>query len=166
MDVNTNGFQILPSNELRHQKKQFGMGVLDLNSLSALLIAPDNEVSVDMGLLHAKSAVERGIRFTPEPGEVPEGLPYWIVWVAMDRGEHGPYIAGMSASFMTIDRPNRKGYKRLHEHVNAMDKALKRRFHLYDMPEDKKQALKEYLQQVNPQAFENSPPEFHQLWQS
>ena len=160
------GFNILPSNELAHQKKQFGMGILDLNSLSSVLIDPDNHVFVDMGALHAKSEVERGIRFSPDKETVPGGKPYWVVWVAMERNDQGPAIVGLTASEMWIDRENRKGWKVLPDHVNAMDKALKRRFHLYHMPEDKKRALRDFLQSVHPQAWENSCDDLKALFET
>ena len=158
------GFNLLPSNELAHQKKQFGMGILDLNALSSVLIDPENNVYVDMGALHAKSDVERGIRFSPDKDTVPNGKPYWVVWVAMERGNDGPAIVGLTASEMWIDRESRKGWKVLPEHVNAMDKALKRRFHLFGMPEAKKQALRAFLEKVHPQAWENSSAELKALF--
>ena len=159
------GFNILPSNELAHQKKQFGMGVLDLNALSSVLIDPENRVFVDMGALHAKSDVERGIRFSPERDAVPDGKPYWVVWVAMERGPEGPVIAGLTASEMWIDRASRKGWKVLPDHVNAMDKAMKRRFNLYGMPAEKKAALRVFLEETNPQAWENSSDQLKALFE-
>lgn len=159
------GFNILPSNELAHQRTQFGMGIVDLNALSSVIIDPDNRVYVDMGALHAKSDVERGIRFSPDKDTVPNGQPYWVVWVAMERTGDGPAIVGLTASEMWIDRESRRGWKVLPDHVNAMDKALKRRFHLYHMPEDKKQALRTFLENVHPQAWNNSSPELKALFE-
>lgn len=39
--------------------------------------------------MHARSTVEKGIKFLPNKEEVPNGKPYWLVWVTIDRKEEG-----------------------------------------------------------------------------
>ena len=78
-------FQIL-GNTSNSIHGSYYTGTLNLSNLSSLLIDGD-EVKIDLGLLHAKSAVERGIKFTANPEEVPEGKDYWVIWVAADRRE-------------------------------------------------------------------------------
>ncbi|MCF6094103.1 YwhD family protein [Microaerobacter geothermalis] len=136
----------------------FGAGVLDLNSLAPVIIDGD-EAYVDMGALHARSQVEKGIKFLTNKEDVPNGKPYWIVWVAMDRNEKGPYYAGVAASFMLVDREAKRGYKILAEHVNRMDDALKRRIRLAEMDDRSKRALKKLLVEQNPEFWENSRDE-------
>jgi hypothetical protein len=116
----------------------YGVGALSLENISPVFVCPsDEEVFVDIGAMHARSVVEKGIKFLPNKDEVPNGKLYWLVWVTIDRKQEGPYYAGMTACEMTVDREIRRGYKSLPEHVNKMDKSLKRRI----MVEKKLKAL-------------------------
>lgn len=119
-------------------------GTLNLSHLSSILI-DGNEAKIDLGLIHAKSSVERGIKFGTNKEDVPNGKLYWVVWVAVDRDEQGPYYAGATACSMIVDHESRKGWKNLAEHVNRMDDALKRRMKLTSLGETEKKALKEFL---------------------
>ncbi|MFF0828505.1 YwhD family protein [Brevibacillus sp. NPDC003359] len=139
----------------------FGQGVLDLNAVSSVIIDGD-EAYIDMGALHAKSAVEKGIKWTMNKEEVPNGKPYWLVWVTVDRNEVGPYYAGATACYMEIDREARRGYKILADHVNRMDYSMKRRIMLSDLSEKEKAALKKLLIDNNADMFENSTEELKQ----
>lgn len=139
----------------------FGQGVLDLGAVSSVII-DGSEAYIDMGALHAKSAVEKGIKWTTNKEEVPNGKPYWLVWVTVDRKEEGPYYAGATACYMEIDREARRGYKILAEHVNRMDYSMKRRIILGDLDETSKQALKKLLMEHNPTMWENSSDELKQ----
>jgi hypothetical protein len=136
-------------------------GTLNLSNLSSILIDGD-EARIDLGLIHAKSSVERGIKFSADPEEAPNGKTYWVVWVAVDRNENGPYYAGMAACPMRIDHETRKGWKNLPYHVNRMDDALKRRYKLQELPEEAKAALKKFLMTHNPEMWENSKDELKQ----
>jgi len=111
----------------------YGVGALSLENISPVFVCPsDEEVFVDIGAMHARSVVEKGIKFLPNKDEVPNGKLYWLVWVTIDRKQEGPYYAGMTACEMTVDREIRRGYKSLPEHVNKMDKSLKRRIMVED----------------------------------
>lgn len=139
----------------------FGQGVLDLSSVSSVIIDGD-EAYIDMGALHAKSVVEKGIKWTANKDEVPNGKPYWLVWVTVDRKEEGPYYAGATACYMEIDREARRGYKILADHVNRMDYAMKRRIMLSDLDDKAKQALKKLLMEHKPEMWENASDEMKQ----
>jgi hypothetical protein len=80
---------------------------------------------------------------------VPNGKLYWLVWVTIDRKQEGPYYAGMTACEMTVDREIRRGYKSLPEHVNKMDKSLKRRIMVEEMDNKSKALLREFLKSHN-----------------
>ena len=45
----------------------------------------------------------RGIKFTPNKEDTPNGRLCWIVWVAVDRNEEGSYYAGATACEMLVD---------------------------------------------------------------
>ncbi len=135
----------------------FGIGSINLSNVSPVIIDVEaGEAFVDMGAMHARSSVERGIKFLPNKEEVPNGKPYWIVWVTVGRKEEGPYIHGAAACEMTIDRETRRGYKLLPEHVNNMDRSIKGRFILEHMDKKSKQVLKEFLQNHDAGMWERS----------
>lgn len=139
----------------------FGSGVIDLNNVAPVIIEQD-EAYIDIGAMHARSKVEKGIKFSPNKEDVPNGKRVWIVWVAVDRGEKGPYYAGVTACEMLIDREARRGYKVLAEHVNKMDYAMKRRIILEGLDDTEKQALAKLLKEHNSAMWENSSDELKQ----
>lgn len=141
----------------------FGKGALSLDNVSPVIIDVEaGEATIDIGAMHARSVVEKGIKFLPDKNEVPNGKPYWLVWVAAGRNENGPYYAGVTACEMTIDREIRRGYKSLPEHVNRMDKALKRHIIVEQMDEKSKLILKEFLVHHNEELWNNSEEELKQ----
>lgn len=149
-------FNILSNKSTTHQA--YHTGTLNLSNLSSILIEGD-KAKIDLGLIHAKSAVERGVTFTSDEGTVPGGTMYWVVWVAVDRDEHGPYYAGATACPMRIDREKRIGWKNLAFHVNRMDDALKRRVKLTELGEVEKTALRDLLIQHSEEMWANSKEE-------
>ncbi len=136
----------------------YGAGLINLSNVSAVIIE-DDEAYFDLGALHAKSKVEKGIKFLTDKTEVPNGKKCWIVWVAADRTEKGPYYAGVTACEMLVDREAKRGWKILADHVNKMDAAMKRRYMLTELNETEKAVLKNRLQEHNPGMWENSPEE-------
>jgi len=138
------------------EHKGFGAGSIDLNNVSPVII-DQGEAYVDVGAMHAKSKVERGIKFLPNKDEVPNGRQCWIVWVAIDRNESGQYYAGATACEMLVDPEARRGWKILADHVNKLDYALKRRYMLGELGPSDKEALRKLLIEHNAEWWENSP---------
>ena len=137
--------------------KGFGKGALSLDNVSPVIIdVEEGEAVIDVGAMHARSVVEKGIKFLKTKEEVPNGKLYWLVWVTIDRDERGPYYAGVTACEMTVDRSIRRGYKSLPEHVNRMDKSIKRYIIVDHMDEKSKVILREFLKNHNAQLWENS----------
>jgi hypothetical protein len=153
------GFNIIKSDPTDGHKG-FGKGVLSLDNVTPVIIDVEaGEAEIDMGAMHARSAVEKGIKFLPNQAEVPNGKPYWLVWVTIDRNQEGPYYAGVTACFMTVDREIRRGYKSLPEHVNRMDKSMKRHIMVDDMDDKSKRVLAEFLRNHNAELWEHSSTE-------
>lgn len=146
------------SGSSRSKHQGFGAGMIDLSNLSSIIIDGD-QAYIDVGAIHAKSKVERGIKFSTNKEDVPNGRKCWVVWVAVDRGEDGPYYAGVTACEMLIDSEAKKGWKLLHEHVNLMDRALKRKIILDGLNEKEKQALKNVLISHNEEWWNRSGDE-------
>lgn len=142
----------------------YGKGALSLDNVSPVIIDVEaGEAVIDIGAMHARSTVEKGIKFLSNKSEVPNGKPYWLVWVTVDRKEEGPYYAGVTACEMTVDRETRRGYKLLPEHVNRMDKALKRHIIVEHMDDKSKRILKEFLMNHNVEIWNNSSEELKQV---
>jgi hypothetical protein len=137
--------------------KGFGKGALSLDHVSPVFVdIEEGEAFIDIGAMHARSAVEKGIKFLANKEEVPNGKPYWLVWVTVDRGEGGAYYAGVTACEMTVDREARRGYKSLPEHVNRMDKSIKRHIIVGHMDAKSKGILQGFLQKHDEGMWERS----------
>ena len=153
------GFNIIKSDPTDGHKG-YGKGALSLDNVSPVIIDVDaGEAEIDVGAMHARSVVEKGIKFLKTQEEVPNGKPYWLVWVTIDRKQEGPYYAGVTACFMTVDREIRRGYKSLPEHVNRMDKSLKRHIIVDDMDANSKKVLADFLRNHNEVLWNNSTDE-------
>ncbi|MGY3718102.1 YwhD family protein [Sutcliffiella cohnii] len=153
------GFNII-KNDPTDGHKGFGVGALSLENVSPVFVDVEaGEAFVDIGAMHARSTVEKGIKFIPNRDEVPNPKPYWLVWVTIDRKQEGPYYAGVTACEMTVDREARRGYKSLPEHVNKMDKSMKRHIMVDFMDDRSKTILKNYLVNHEPGMWERSSEE-------
>ncbi|WNF37245.1 YwhD family protein [Bacillaceae bacterium IKA-2] len=148
------GFNIL-GKESKHDG--YGAGTLNLDNMSPVIIdIESNEAYVDMGALHARSEPEKGIKFLTNKEEVPNGKPYWLVWVSVANSSKGSYYAGVTACEMIVDREARRGYKSLPEHVNKMDKSLKRQIIVDHIDQASKEILGKFLKGFNEKMWENS----------
>ncbi|WP_078543380.1 YwhD family protein [Litchfieldia alkalitelluris] len=153
------GFNII-KNDPTDGHGGYGIGALSLDNVSPVFIDINEEdVFVDIGAMHARSVVEKGIKFLPNKEDVPNGKPFWLVWVTIDRQEKGPYYAGVTACEMTVDREIRRGYKSLPDHVNKMDKSLKRKMMVDFMDEKSKILLSAFLQKHDAGMWERSSDE-------
>ncbi len=141
--------------------KGFGAGMIDLSNLSSIIIDGD-EAYVDVGAIHAKSQVEKRIKFSMNKEDVPNGRKCWIIWVAVDRKEDGVYYAGVTACEMLIDEEARRGWKILANHVNLLDRALKRRIILDGLDDKEKALLRKALIDHNPEWWDHSSDELKQ----
>lgn len=156
------GFTIL-SGDSTDGHGGYGAGVMNLDNISPVFVCPDDdEAFVDMGALHARSAVEKRIKFLPDKEKVPNGKLYWLVWVAIQYKESKPYYAGVAACEMTVDLEIRRGYKSMPEHVNHMDRALKGKIIVSQMDQKSKQILARFLKGHNEQMWEHSDKELHE----
>jgi hypothetical protein len=138
------------------EHRGFGAGTIDLSQVSCVII-DQGEAYIDVGAMHAKSKIEKGIKFSPDKTEVPNGRPAWIVWVAVDRNESGTYYAGATSCEMLIDTEARRGWKILPDHVNRLDASLKRKYMLDNIGPEEKAALRKLLVDHNAEWWDHSP---------
>ena len=156
------GFNIIKNDPMKGHKG-YGAGVLTLDNISPVIIDVEaGEAEVDIGAMHARSAVEKGIKFLKTKEEVPNGKPYWLVWVTIEATEIGPYYAGVTACEMTVDRSIRRGYKSLPEHVKRLDKSLKRHIIVDIMDEKSKRILADFLKNHDAGMWDRSSDELKQ----
>lgn len=163
MEQNQDGKKQIALNivSAKSKHKGFGAGSIDLNNMSPVII-DRGEAKIDIGAMHAKSKVERGIKFSTNKEDVPDGRQVWLVWVAVDRTPEGRLYAGATACEMWIDEEAKRGWKILAEHVNKMDYALKRRIMLDELGPEEKTALKNLLISHNEEWWNASPDELKQ----
>ncbi|WP_336636598.1 YwhD family protein [Lysinibacillus fusiformis] len=156
------GFTII-KNDPTDGHKGFGIGSLSLENVSPVIIdVEEGTASVEIGAMHARSDVERGIKFTTDRADSEGGKPYWLVWATIDHKEDGPYYAGITACEMVVNREKRRGYKILADHVNKMDKSMKRHIIVEHMDTPSKKVLATFLEQLNPDLWERSSEQLRQ----
>lgn len=138
----------------------YGGGSISLENMSSIIVDPEeNKAYVDMDAMHARSDIERRVKYLNDRDEVPEPRLYWIVWVTVERGEKGPYYAGVGASELLVDKKNRRAYKSMGEHVGNMEKSLKGKIVVDHMDDKSKLILKEFLESFKDDMWENSTDE-------
>jgi len=138
----------------------FGIGSINLEHMSSVIVdTTKEEVYVDMDAMHARSSIERRVKYMPHKEDVPEGLLYWIVWVTVEYKDDLPYYAGVAASELRVDRPNKRAYKSMPEHVSHMEGSLKGKIILEHMDEKSKQLLGQFLKEFNPEMWKHSSEE-------
>jgi len=151
-------FQILKKDPETHGG--FGAGTLSLATVSPIIIDVEaQEAVVDIGAMHAKSDVEKGIKFLTEPSLVPNAKVYWLVWVTIGDNPNGKYYYGVTACEMRVDREIKRGYKSLPIHVNRMDKSMKGHILLDEMDSSSRNVLRNFLESYQPATWENTPKE-------
>ena len=138
----------------------YGVGAVSLENMSPIIVDPNEDRAfVDMGAMHARSEVDRRVKFLPDRDAVPNGKLYWIVWVTVSRNEKGGYYHGVTACEIRVDRSIKRAYKSMPEHVNHMDKSMKGKVIVDNMDEHSRQLLGDFLREYKPELWENSSEE-------
>lgn len=138
----------------------YGVGAINLDNVTPVIVDPDeNKAYIEMEALHARSKVERRVRFSPSKEGLEDARLYWIVWVVTDRNENGPCYSGIGACEILVSREDRRikpGYKSMPEHVNHMDKAMKRQVIVDHMNDHSKALLKQFMESERPEIWANT----------
>ncbi|GMA62237.1 YwhD family protein [Alicyclobacillus fastidiosus] len=136
-----------------------------MKGLSAIFVDGD-EVFVDNGAIHAKSRLEVGVKFVPSLDEVPNPRRVEGVWVTLKRQESGLGYTGAMPFELWIDSANKLGYKKLSDHVNQMDKAVRGQVDLSRMSSEAIQKVGQYVQTIRPDLWENATDAFRSAFSS
>ncbi|MCU5746879.1 YwhD family protein [Staphylococcus sp. SQ8-PEA] len=161
-------FNIIKNDPLDGHKGT-NIGSISLDNVAPVFIDEENkEAFIDIGGMHARAEVEKGVKWIndKETVEGDEAKSYWLCWVTTERSEQGPYYAGLTACYLLVNKSIRRGYKSMPEHVNMMDKSMKHQIVIDQIGDENKAILQAFLQEHNPEMWENSPTEFHQAFKS
>jgi len=138
----------------------YGVGSVSLENVTPVIVDPkEDRAFIDMGAMHGRSEIERRVKIIPNKEEVPNGKLYWIVWVTVERGQHGPYYYGVTGCEIVVDRSIKRAYKSMPEHVNRMDKSLKGHVIVDDMDEKSKELLGNFLREYDIDMWERASEE-------
>ncbi|HLS35792.1 MAG TPA: YwhD family protein [Bacillota bacterium] len=145
----------------------YGAGSISLENMSSIIVDPEgNQAYLEMDAMHARSDVERRVRYYNDKSKVPDGRLYWIAWVTVDVGENGLYYDGVTASELLIDKPNKRAYKSMPEHVKHMEQSLAGKIVVDHMDEHSRQLLGEYLKNYDDgKLWNNSRDEIKEAFQ-
>ncbi|WP_353949381.1 YwhD family protein [Sporolactobacillus sp. Y61] len=159
-DPKKSGFNIIKGDATKGHGG-FGAGLVNLDNMSPVIIDVEaGTARVDMGALHARSDVERRIRFTGDKADLQGGgKKYWLIWVNTEVTKDGPHYEGAAAAEMIINREIRRGYKLLADHVNKMGQALKGKVVLDEMDTPSKKVLRTFLEKIDPGQWARANPE-------
>jgi hypothetical protein len=157
-------FNIIKNDPLDGHKGT-NIGSISLDNVAPVFIdVLDKHAFIDIGAMHARSEVEKRVKWIDDEEEVKgeAAKPYWLVWVTTERGKDGPYYAGVTACYMLVNKEKKRAFKRMHEHVNMMDKSMKHHIIVDHIGDDNKQVLADFLKHHNPQMWDLSSDELKQ----
>ncbi|WP_414054740.1 YwhD family protein [Macrococcus equi] len=158
-------FNIIKNDPLDGHKGT-NIGAISLDNIAPVFIdVQEKKAFIDIGAMHARSEVEKRVKWVTDKSETegPDQKEYWLVWVTTERAEVGPYYAGVTACYMAVNKERKRGYKVMAEHVNMMDKSMKRKFILDQIGEGNKAILKNFLMNHNPEMWQNSGDELKEM---
>ncbi|KGX93848.1 hypothetical protein N781_01230 [Pontibacillus halophilus JSM 076056 = DSM 19796] len=138
----------------------YGVGSVSLENITPVIVDPnEGKAFIDMGAMHARSAVEKRTKWLKDRDQVPNGKLYWIVWVTVENQGAGAGYYGVGACEIRVDREIKRGYKSMPEHVNNMDKSMKGKVIVEHMDDYSKGLLRDFLIEFKPELWENSSSE-------
>ena len=132
-------FNIIKNDPLDGHKGT-NIGSISLDNIAPVFIDVANkEAFIDIGGMHARAQVEKGVKWINDKSEVEgeEAKEYWLSLVTTERSESGPYI-GVTACYLLVNKSIRRGYKSMPEHVNMMDKSMKHKIIIDHIGEENK----------------------------
>ncbi|QQE80373.1 YwhD family protein [Alicyclobacillus sp. SO9] len=116
-----------------------------MRGLSAVLV-DGTDVFVDNGAIHAKSRLEKGIKFVKEKAELKNPREIWVFWLTIGRveGSEKGYKA-VQGYPMYIDEEASLGYKSMADSVNSMDRVVRGSVDVSNVPREILARLKNFL---------------------
>ena len=130
--------------------------------VTALVLSPAGELTVDAGALHGRSAVESQLRLATTRDALKTPQLYWLIWVAvaLDAANSPQRYKGIAASELWVDPASQSAYKVLAEHVNRIADAMLGRVTLKTLGPKEKTLIRRQLAALDAQAWERSDAAF------
>lgn len=160
-------FNIIKNDPLDGHKGT-NIGSISLDNIAPVFIDVANkEAFIDIGGMHARAQVEKGVKWINDKSEVEgeEAKEYWLCWVTTERSGSGPYYAGVTACYLLVNKSIRRGYKSMPEHVNMMDKSMKHKIIIDHIGEENKKVLADFLKSHNEEMWNNSSEELFKAFE-
>ena len=157
-------FNIIKNDPLDGHKGT-NIGSISLDNVAPVFIDVANEEAfIDIAGMHARSSVEKGVKWIKDKAAVEgeEAKEYWLCCVTTERGENGPYYAGLTACYLLVNRSIRRGYKSMPEHVNMMDKSMKHNIEIDQIGDQNKKILAAFLKSHDIDMWNNSDASLHE----
>ncbi len=121
------------------------------------ILVKDGQAKVDDAVLHGRSDVERGIRFSGSPEGLAPEERWSVVFVAMKKGPEGLLYHGASWAPLWIDRPGRRGYRDIARSVNCMSDAIAGLVELGELDAADRRAVAEVLRERGRDVWSRTP---------
>ncbi|GGI39651.1 YwhD family protein [Mammaliicoccus stepanovicii] len=137
-------------------------GSISLDNVAPVFIdVQDKKAFIDIGAMHARAEVEKRVKWIKDIEEVKgeDAKEYWLCWVTTERGEHGPYYAGLTGCYLMVNKAKKRAYKSMPEHVNMMDKSMKHHVKIDQIGDENRVILKDFLKEHNIEMWNNSSDE-------
>lgn len=126
--------------------------------VTALVLSPAGELTVDAGALHGRSAVESQLRLSATRQELASPQLYWLIWVAvtLDAANVPQRYKGIAVSELWVDPAAQSAYKVLAEHVNRIADAMLGRINLKTLGPKEKALIRRQLVALGADVWERS----------
>ncbi len=130
--------------------------------VTALVLSPSGELTVDPGALHGRSEVESALRLSKTREELRAPQLYWIIWVAaaLDASNAPQQYKGIAASELWVDPASKSAYKVMAEHVNRIADAMLGRVNLKTLGAKDKALIRQQLTAFGAEVWERSEAAF------
>lgn len=115
---------------------------------------------LDNGVLHGRSAPERGIRFGEDAQAQGRGRRIQVVWIATpaDAGTNDAPVIGVVTADYWVDEASRTGYKKLSAHTNGICAAAGGKLDLAGLSPAQKRGLVGFLERLSPGGWQRTAP--------
>ena len=101
------GFQFnIIKNDPLDGHKGTNIGSISLDNVAPVFVDVTEQTAfIDVGAMHARAEVEKRVKWVKDTEEVKgeDAREYWLCWVTTERGEQGPYYAGLTGCYLLVN---------------------------------------------------------------
>jgi len=132
--------------------------------VTALIVTPQGEVSLEPGALHGRSALESRLTMVPQRALLGEGEVFLVVWVAieLDASDNPFRYKGLTVSELFVNAKQHLAFKSLAEHVNRMSGAIRGDVNATQVSPAARRGVKAQLINMGTEVWNRSAPSFQE----